>query len=290
MIVRASAVARRAISTEALVHAFARHAPEDVVREAAIGLNVLHTELKAEFEALFLDTLRAAGQASAFQVRRARSFRAFAKAPSFDPGSAAERWASKRAGELIDDITKAGHRTVRQAVSAVFDDQLTPTQAAREIKSVIGLTEAQATAVQNLRITLEDADGTTISTFGGRLTIRVPEGGLSDDAIESWTDKYADRLLGFRAESIAETEIVAAREEGQRQFWEQAQDDGLLSTDARRVWDAGDEFCPVCGDLDGQEVGIRESFEGPDGEELSGPPAHTRCDCTQGISDAQEES
>lgn len=84
-----------------------------------------------------------------------------------------------------------------------------------------------------------------------------------------------------RAERIARHEAMVAANEGQRQAWDQAVDDGLLSGDERRVWIATDDerVCPVCEELDGAVTDLDGLY--PDGSD--GPPAHVQCRCTEGL-------
>lgn len=87
-----------------------------------------------------------------------------------------------------------------------------------------------------------------------------------------------------RAELIARTETMKAANAGQQEAWDQAVDDGLLTGDEKQVWiTAPDErLCPICDEMDGQEIALGESFD-VDGEELDGPPAHPNCRCTVGL-------
>ena len=61
-----------------------------------------------------------------------------------------------------------------------------------------------------------------------------------------------------RATLIARTESMRAVNEGQRQAWGQAVEDGLLSDDARRTWiaTADEGVCPICDGLDGAVTGL----------------------------------
>jgi SPP1 gp7 family putative phage head morphogenesis protein len=89
-------------------------------------------------------------------------------------------------------------------------------------------------------------------------------------------------LLGddARAELIARTESMTAANEGQMALWDQAQEAGLIGPNAQKEWvTAGDEkLCPICDGLDGEQVGLDETFDA-DGEDIEGPPAHPNCRC-----------
>lgn len=98
-------------------------------------------------------------------------------------------------------------------------------------------------------------------------------GSLASDILESVGDET-------RAQLIARTEVMTAANEGQRQSWDQAIDQGFLTGDEKKEWIATEGACPECQDLDGQVVGINESYPDP-GQD--GPPLHPNCRCTEGI-------
>lgn len=83
-----------------------------------------------------------------------------------------------------------------------------------------------------------------------------------------------------RAELIARTETMTAVHEGQRQGWDQAVEERLLTGDEKRVWIATEGACPLCEGLDGTKADLDDDYE--DG--VSGPPAHPNCRCTEGLS------
>jgi hypothetical protein len=88
-----------------------------------------------------------------------------------------------------------------------------------------------------------------------------------------------------RAETIARTEAMTVVHRGQREAWDQAIDDGLLSGDEKRVWivTPDDLLCPICEPLDGVEANLDGEYESDEGETFDGPPAHPNCRCTEGL-------
>jgi len=107
------------------------------------------------------------------------------------------------------------------------------------------------------------------------------ESGTLDDAKDAIASAVGDDA---RAEVIARTESMRAANVGQREAWDQAVDNGLLSQNVRREWIATSEACPICEGLDGQQIGLDEEYEDDNGEAYDGPPAHPNCRCTEGIS------
>lgn len=104
------------------------------------------------------------------------------------------------------------------------------------------------------------------------------EGGTLDEARDEIAAAVGDEA---RAEVIARTESMMAANQGQREAWAQATDEGLLPADAQREWIATSGACPECDDLDGEVVGLDEEYPNDGGD---GPPLHPNCRCTEGIS------
>lgn len=201
----------------------------------------------------------------------------------------AQSYAAKHAAELVVDISKKTERAIRLVVERAFTEHVPPAQAARLIKPLIGLTEDHAQAVLNFRDEILANPGRTVVAGSGstRIEIDVHQDGASDADILKATEAYADALLDLRAETIARTETLAASNEGQHELWDQAVEEDLLPRDVRRVWIAtpDERECPICESLDGQAVGLGESFVDDDGEQYDDPPAHPNCRCAQGIAE-----
>ncbi len=85
-----------------------------------------------------------------------------------------------------------------------------------------------------------------------------------------------------RADLIARNEVMTAANEGQREAWGQAVDEGLLPPDATVEWIATSDACPDCEALDGTTRPIDGEYDDPDAGD--GPPLHPNCRCTEGIS------
>jgi hypothetical protein len=256
------------------------------------GINSLLDNMESRFReflrpgvrALLHSVVVASGTAAAKAARSKGSFRGASIAISFNKSNPfARQWAERHAAQLVTNLSKESKKAIREVITRSFDEQISPASAARLIRPLIGLTSRQAEAVMNLRERMINNPGSTI--VAGRVRIRIPENGASESMIEDRSEAYADRLLGQRADAIARTETITASNEGQRQLWLQAVDDGLLSGNEQRVWIAtpDEKTCPICDDLDGQVVGLDEPFVSSDVGELDGPAAHTDCRCAQGI-------
>lgn len=223
--------------------------PEDVFKDP--------TERSAKWPAFAVElvekeptpaTVRGAKTAFAFNVK--------------DPRAVA--WAKQHGAARVVEIGRETRKAIASVISRAQADGLNTRQQASLIRPLIGLTERDANAVYNRHETL------------------ILEGLDAEEALlEAAT--YADELLDARARTIARSETSEAAEEGQRQTWEQAVEEGYLPADVQRVWLATPLACPICQDMDGEAVGLDEPWTLPDGEETLNPQAHPNCTCSQGI-------
>jgi hypothetical protein len=185
--------------------------------------------------------------------------------PLVDAELRAQDWIDKHGLELVEDLT-AGSRaavnaTLRQALREGWDVP----RMVRRIKDTAGLNERFARAVVNM-------------------DNRLRRAGKDPAKIDAAVRRYSDKLLRARAEMVARTETVAARNEGHLQSWIQMQSEGDLPSRARKVWVAAPRIaCEICQDLAGQAPrAFDEPFDGPDGP-IQRPPSHTSCRCSLGV-------
>lgn len=172
----------------------------------------------------------------------------------------AQAAALEQGARMITQVSDETERAIRNVVAQSIRDGVPPYEAANNILPLIGLTSAQAAAVQKYRA-------------------QLITNGLSLVNVRDQVEVYADTLLESRADTIARSEIMDALNNGQQLAWEQAQEDGILSTDATKEWiTTPDELtCPECEPMDGKTVPLDSEFEGGD------PPLHPNCRCTIGI-------
>jgi SPP1 gp7 family putative phage head morphogenesis protein len=165
-------------------------------------------------------------------------------------------WAEQNAARLVTNIAEDVRDGIRMLVVQSFEDGIPPREVARLLRQTIGLTPRDARAVLNRRA-------------------QLLQRGVRD--VDRRVNAYANRLLRARAETIARTEAMRASNQGVVELWRQAEAQGLLTGRERKVWLVADP-CPICAPLDGETVGIHESFSvGQD------PPLHPRCRCTIGL-------
>ncbi len=168
---------------------------------------------------------------------------------------------------LVTNVATETKAAIREVVSRALAEGITPRDAARLIKPLIGLTRRQAQAAMTK---FERAIGAGISRTRA---LRLLE-------------RYAAKQLRERAFLIARTEIIKASTEGQLATWQSAMRRGLLPQTARKVWIVtfDDRLCRFCRPMNGVSVPIGADFTTSQGRRLAGPPLHPACRCAVGIS------
>lgn len=181
-------------------------------------------------------------------------------------GKFIEDWIREHGGELIVQLSEAQHEAIREILRIyILEHPLSPYDLAKVIEPLIGLTSSEAVAVARYRESL------------------VKEN-LSENVIENLTNKYAEFLLKKRALRIARTELSYAYNRGQLEAIREAKANGFFRGEVIKTWlTAGDErTCEFCQSLDGEVVGLEETYPGATKreQEILTPPAHPMCRCT----------
>jgi hypothetical protein len=173
---------------------------------------------------------------------------------------------NSRTADLVVDIKDNTKDIIQEQVKRAFTNAQSPRQVANDIKGSIGLYPRLQNAVDNYRTGLVKQ-------------------GLPGMKIEQLTGSYYDRLLDYRAMTIARTEIRNANNHAQLAVWKNAAEKGYIDDDsARKVWVVDGDPCEICLPMDGEEVELDESWtvEYPDGTEddVDVPSeAHPNCWC-----------
>lgn len=228
-----------------------------------VPINILEEELTDASLDLLRDAMRQAGQGSVELLP------GYVAGYSFDMlNPRAVDWLSVNSASLVTGVTDNTIDALRYILRRSFVDGLPPRDAAVFIKKVVGLLPKHATAVYNYRQEL------------------VAQG-LGPQRIDSLVDKYADRLLTFRAEMIGRTETIRAASMGQHEGWRQAVRDGLLDERrVRREWivTPDDRLSKHrCAPMRGQQRKLEEEFVTGLGDKVLTPPAGPNCRCAVGL-------
>ncbi len=178
------------------------------------------------------------------------------------------RFARRHAAERVSQVTDDMRRAIRAEIVRGLDEGIGPRATARAIRERgLGLTARLQNAVW-------------------KYEARLRAQGLPPDKVQRMTDRYYRKLLKYRSESIARTETIRAAQMGEQLQWSYAVELGAVPEIAiRRIWrNTRDErLCPICADMEGQEVGLYEEFGAamPDGSVtyVLTPPVHPMCRC-----------
>lgn len=145
---------------------------------------------------------------------------------------------------LIREITQSQRDAFREVLVEGTRRGLNPRQQARALRDSLGLTARQTQAVMNFRRLLEEGDSAALSRkLRDRRFDRTVERAISGEItltetqIDRMVERYRERWIKFRSETIAQTEALAAVHEGNEQMLNQAFEQGLLSPeDIERKW------------------------------------------------------
>ena len=167
------------------------------------------------------------------------------------------KWAASHAAALIREVSQEQQATVRDLVSRALMGEMDARTVARNLKDVIGLTSRQAEWVTN------------------HYRRQMEEHGDAARADAS-TARYSQRIQRYRRENIARTEILTASNEGRRQAWRQAAEEGWIPRSALKQWSTNFDGrqCDECEGYDGEQAQWFEAFPWGD------PPVHPSCRCS----------
>lgn len=242
---------RNSVDVEALAKMLARH---DVfgLHDLAASLPM---RLRPAVELLERETRTAAAQ-------QAGALRAAGVAIRMDlVDQAAVRAAREAAARLVTGVTTETRLAIRGIVARAFSDGIPPAEMARQIQPLIGLTRAQAVAVERTRVAA------------------VARGVSRETALRA-AERNAARQLRRRAMTIARTETIGASTRGQIETWHTATRTGLLPKGMQKVWvtTPDDITCKWCRPLDGTTVPLGGFFRSGRAM-VEGPPLHPNCRC-----------
>lgn len=220
--------------------------------------------IQGELMDTFADSFRESGRLSIQAVDASAPFAILDERPM--------RYLQRHGADLVSKFGLENRDALRDLLTQHFADGVPGTQTARAIERTVGLTKPWAKAVENRR---------------GSLMAQADALGLSAAEIDAQVDQYAKELRLLRATNIANTEAQIAINEGQREAWDQAAEQGLMDRDkAVRIWKtARDEVVrDEHMELEGQARKLGVPFQIPSsGREVAGPPDGVNCRCTEDL-------
>jgi uncharacterized protein with gpF-like domain len=200
---------------------------------------------------------------------------------------------------LVREFSLEQRRVANQVLINGINNGDSPRELARAFRNSIGLTQRQAQFIASYRSQLENLERTALRralrdqrfdrTVERAIADRTP---LTQGRVNQLVDRYQQRLVTFRAETIAQTEALAAVQEGNAALYLQAiTSRDLEPNQVMRVWHTrGDER--VRGShapMDGQQRPFAVPFTSGAGNSLDHPgdfraPASERIRCRCGLS------
>lgn len=147
--------------------------------------------------------------------------------------------------DLIRGFVEGQRDTLRVVMTDGIMRGVSPIQQAREFREVVGLTDRQARAVLNFRRLLEQAGVADAEDQGEALTRRLRdrrfdgsivrairnERPLSQAHIDKMVERYRQRYVKYRAETIARTEALRNVHQGVNEAFDQAIELGQINPD-----------------------------------------------------------
>lgn len=168
--------------------------------------------------------------------------------------------------QLSTSLSRSTKEVLRQIIEEMVSGEISRREAVRRIQIEVGLLPKHAKAVSNYRKTLIAA-------------------GTTKARANQLAEAYAKRLLNYRANMIARTEVARANGIGQTEFWRQMRDKEVLPPETNRVWiTAVDErACAFCLSMNGQVASIDGGWDTVNGYKEYPQASHPHCRCTAGI-------
>jgi len=173
--------------------------------------------------------------------------------------------AQRHAAQLVTNVSEETRKALRALIAKSIREGIPPLEAAKSIRSLVGMNASQAAAAMNYRAELKTQ-------------------GLSEERVDKALEFYAARKVKERGDTIARTEVLSALNAGSLASWKQAQRKGFLPRNAKKkfITTPDEKLCKTCRPMNKQEQPLQKPFIMPNGGKLMFPPAHPRCRCTMG--------
>lgn len=171
----------------------------------------------------------------------------------------------RRTAEWVVGVTDGTRQSIRQVVEGQMTSGADIRQMAHRIKDVVGLYPRLARAHQNY------VDG-------------LVKAKVSPAQLDRLAERHYQRLLEYRARTIAKTETQFMANRGQYEVWKEAARQELLPRHSEKSWIADGDPCEDCADMDGETVPLHDSWDTPGGDSVETPSdIHPNCECLMGL-------
>lgn len=179
----------------------------------------------------------------------------------------ATEWARTQSARLVTAVTDETRNIIREVVADAFTKNITVYDTAKRLRSVIGLNNRQFESY--MRFT---------ESLGNSLREQGLTGRAFQDAFDRMSKRQYDRMIKYRSELIARTEIIMAENNGQYLGWQQAVEQGYADPKSMKRWSTStdERTCNICMPMNGMSVQWDQPY--PNG--VFQPPAHPMCRCS----------
>ena len=209
----------------------------------------------------------------------------------------ADEYASSLERSILGRLAQSAWRGSRSAANHITSKRVGDVSVNEWIENYVAkVARSQADlTVRTARHIVENSLHLPANVMGGRLeqmwaltphhvdSANKYRAGLEkQDRSASWvnkmTDRYADRLMRQRVDTVAMTEAMTAFNLGRETQWIRSVRDGTLPADTVKMWITGqdEKVCEVCEPMDGKTAPLGEVFEDIN---LYVPSAHPNCRC-----------
>ena len=228
----------------------------DLPRDTVQGIKEITRQfIRSEMRAVYERSIQDQGNRFFKKIQRSK------KAIEFDEKRLAFSMANDRVKNYIENImadlaknlNKKQYANVRRILATASEKDYSPATIQALLYDTINLTDMESQWVANRFDRLIDA-------------------GYTDKQARDLADKYAEKLQRIRAERIARTEITRAYNYSNNEAVKQAVEEGEILR-AWKVWRTSqdDRVRDLHEPMEGQRVGIDESFTLPDGSRTEYP-------------------
>lgn len=147
-----------------------------------------------------------------------------------------------RTGSMVTNIQANTQEVIQNAVTRSFTHAQTPRQVANEIRGSIGILPMHERALARYRASME-------------------EQGTDPGRVDELSDAYEERLLDYRAMTIARTETRMAVNQGQLSVWQEGVNQGYIDGEtSTKEWIVDGDPCATCEPMDGIRVGLNDPW------------------------------
>lgn len=184
---------------------------------------------------------------------------------------AVREWLDNHTAELVTNCSKIQKEAIQAYIDMGIQGNMRTAEIAKRIRPCIGLTKPQMVANKRFYDNMVNQ-------------LRKDHPKMSESEIRkkagAAADKYGERQLKQRAETIARTERAKAYEYGRYQHMKRLMEEGILPPQKKVWYSAKNEaVCETCKELHGQEVGMDEFFLDGASNPVYLPPLHPNCRC-----------